>query len=311
MEHPLFTLSTKPDTAVRHYGNNGNKVTIVPSTIGLATIFDKDILIYCISQLMAAINREEEPTKTLRIKAHDFLVSTNRQIDGDGYKRLSKSLDRLAGTLIKTNIKTNGFVFDKRFHIVESAEIIREDPFKESSRMIGIEITLSDWLFNAVIGKEVLSINRQYFRLRKPIERRIYEIARKHCGNQKKWHIGLKNLHKKVGSSDTLRKFKMKVKHIIENNHLPDYSLYFEGENVVFTLKECQEKKGVINHDDDRFFLKPTTFGKAKNILGRNFDVYAVESEWFSWWVQSGKPELLTPDGAFINFCKNKVGKKV
>ena len=28
----------------------------MPSVNGLATIFDKDILIYCISQLMAALN---------------------------------------------------------------------------------------------------------------------------------------------------------------------------------------------------------------------------------------------------------------
>jgi plasmid replication initiation protein len=66
--------------------------------------------------------------------------------------------------------------------------------------MVELEITLSEWLYNSVIGEEVLSINHDYFRLRKPIERRIYEIARKHCGKQKRWHIGIENLHKKVGS---------------------------------------------------------------------------------------------------------------
>jgi hypothetical protein len=42
-----------------------------------------------------------------------------------------------------------------------------------------------------------LTLNRDYFRLRKPIERRIYEIARKHCGRKKEWSIGLALLHKK------------------------------------------------------------------------------------------------------------------
>ncbi|WP_443019818.1 replication initiator protein A [Sphingobium sp. CAP-1] len=28
----------------------------------------------------------------------------------------------------------------------------------------------------------MLTLNRRYFRLRKPLERRLYEIARKHCG---------------------------------------------------------------------------------------------------------------------------------
>ncbi|MCA9184408.1 MAG: replication initiator protein A [Pirellulaceae bacterium] len=28
----------------------------------------------------------------------------------------------------------------------------------------------------------MLTLHRDYFRLRKPLERRVYEIARKHCG---------------------------------------------------------------------------------------------------------------------------------
>ena len=60
--------------------------------------------------------------------------------------------------------------------------------------MEAVEVTLSEWLYNAVLGKEVLTISRDYFRLRKPIERRLYELARKHCGNQEKWTVGLKIL---------------------------------------------------------------------------------------------------------------------
>ncbi|MBA4143306.1 MAG: replication initiator protein A [Nitrosospira sp.] len=39
-------------------------------------------------------------------------------------------------------------------------------------------------LYNVVQAHEVLKINPSHFRLRKPIERRLYELARKHCGNQ-------------------------------------------------------------------------------------------------------------------------------
>ena len=45
MEHPLFSIAKKPDTKIRTYEHNGNTVKIVPSVLGLATIFDKDILI--------------------------------------------------------------------------------------------------------------------------------------------------------------------------------------------------------------------------------------------------------------------------
>lgn len=307
MEHPLFTLSTKPDTSIRHYEHNGNSLTIYPSVLGLATIHDKDILIYCISQLMAGINQGKEPNKIIRFKARDLLVSTNRQTDGDGYKRLSKALDRLSGVLLKTNIKTNNKIIDDRFHILDSATIIRENPADETSRMIEVKVKLSDWLYNAVLGKEVLSINRQYFRLRKPIERRIYEIARKHCGNQKRWHIGLKKLHKKVGSSSTVRKFKLTLKHMVDNDHLPDYSLQLDGENIIFRYKNWKNELNTVNHKDEKMALSPDTIEKAKKILGRKFDVYAIKSEWYDWWIKKGKIELKTADGAFIRFCQKKI----
>lgn len=57
MEHPIFSLATKPDRRVFRYEHNGNKLEIVPSVKGLATIHDKDILIYCISQLIGKMNQ--------------------------------------------------------------------------------------------------------------------------------------------------------------------------------------------------------------------------------------------------------------
>lgn len=105
MEHPLFSLSTKIDTKIRNYEHNENTVKIAPSAYGMATIHDKDILIYCISQLMAGINQGETPSRKVRFKAHDLLITTNRPTGGESYKRLRRAFDRLAGTLITTNIK--------------------------------------------------------------------------------------------------------------------------------------------------------------------------------------------------------------
>ncbi|SHN93638.1 RepA [Bathymodiolus heckerae thiotrophic gill symbiont] len=150
MEHPLFTLSTKPDTAIRNYEHNGNTVRIAPSAYGLATIHDKDILIYCISQLMAGLNQGETPSRKIRFKAHDLLVTTNRQTSGQGYKLLRQAFDRLHGTSITTNIKTNGQEVIEGFHIIDAYKIVIDDP--KTKRMIELEVTLSEWLYNSVIG---------------------------------------------------------------------------------------------------------------------------------------------------------------
>jgi plasmid replication initiation protein len=106
MEHPFYSLSKKPETAIRRYEHNGNWLQIVPSVKGLATIYDKDILIYCISQLMEKLKRNEPVGPRVRITSHDLLVFTNRGTAGKDYNALCEAIDRLAGTRITTNIRT-------------------------------------------------------------------------------------------------------------------------------------------------------------------------------------------------------------
>ena len=138
----------------------------------MATIHDKDILLYCISQLVAKMNAglvlDERQHKTLNLKAYDLLVATNRNTDRRGYEQLEAALDRLSGTRIKTNIRTNKEAVKEGFGLIDSWRIIRNT---KSERMSEIELTLSKWVFNAVKGREVLTLHRDYFRLRKPLER--------------------------------------------------------------------------------------------------------------------------------------------
>ena len=124
-----------------------------------------------------------------------MLVSTNRNIDGRGYEQLIAALDRLRGTSIKTNIKTGGIESTSGFGLIDSWNVMRHT---ESGRMSEMRVNLSDWVFNAVTRHEVLTLHRDYFRLRKPLERRMYELARKHCGQQDEWAISLDLLRKKM-----------------------------------------------------------------------------------------------------------------
>src|SRR6185312_1702243 len=126
MEHPIFSLATKPDIHVREYEHNGVKVAVMPSALGLATIHDKDILIYCISQLVAKMNAGVELQKTLHLKAYDLLVSTNRNTDGRGYEQLKSALDRLSGTRIRTNIKTGEQEVTEGFGLIDGWRIVRQ-----------------------------------------------------------------------------------------------------------------------------------------------------------------------------------------
>ena len=67
MEHPIFSLSKTPDRKVRHYEHNGVHVTVAPSAYGRATIWDKDILLYCVSVLTEGLNQGREVSRTVRL----------------------------------------------------------------------------------------------------------------------------------------------------------------------------------------------------------------------------------------------------
>ncbi|MBV8356906.1 MAG: replication initiator protein A, partial [Deltaproteobacteria bacterium] len=118
MEHPIFALSKTPDRQIRHYEHNGAIITVTPSVLGRATIWDKDVLIYAVSQLMEAANQGRSISRRVRLKAYDLLVATNRHVGGKNYERLKECLKRLAGTRIETNIATNGKRISEGFGLI-------------------------------------------------------------------------------------------------------------------------------------------------------------------------------------------------
>ena len=233
MAHPIFSLSPQPEMRTLRYVNEKTIVEIQPSAKGLATIFDKDILIYCISKLMHAKNKGDAIKSTVRITTHDMFVATNRSGGGVSYQRLEHALDRLAGTRIKTNIVTGEEVSTQNFGLINAYDYNRKGSgFAERLRYLDIE--LSDWLFRAINAAEVLPISREYFRLRRPIDRRLYEIARKHCGKQASWRVGTDLLQKKCGSKQAAKHFAAHLRELVRSNHLPDYAVTLETSQALF-----------------------------------------------------------------------------
>ena len=243
MEAPIFALTTKKDLSTWSWKSKDGlrSVEVYPSVKGRATQHDKDVLIYVISQLTEGLNQNHPDARqrVVRFKVYDYLVTTNKTASGNEYQRLRESFERLRGTSITTDIRTGGQRTQEGFGIIDSWSIIEKSPTDE--RMIAVEITLSKWLFNAVQAHEVLTINRDYFRLRKPLERRLYELARKHCGHQTMWSIGLELLQEKAGSKCNLREFRRMVREVAEADTLPDYRMILDKtDKVIFYVKNPQ-----------------------------------------------------------------------
>lgn len=299
MEHPMFSLSTRPDLRILSYAHNGVEITVTPSVRGLATIHDKDILIYCVSQLMAAINAGRPVAPHLRLKAADLMVATGREASGDGYLRLREAFERLAGTRVTTNIVTGGMETTTGFGLIESWQIVRRS---RGGRMVSVSVTLSDWLWQAVLSRSVLTLSRDYFRLRKPLERRVYEIARKHCGRQPEWRISVAVLHKKSGSASPLRVFRRMVRTMITADILPDYQLSEEPGDLI----RVSPRTAMVEEAAGPGPLLAPEVIEAARALAPGWDIYALEADWRGYWLLSGRPPLLSPRRAFLGYVRKR-----
>jgi transposase len=137
----------------------------------------------------------------------------------------------------------------------------------------------------------------------KPIERRVYEIARKFCGSQPSHKVGLEKLLKRTGARMPLKRFRHVIRDLAGHDHLPDYSVSFEeeGDNVVFTSRGSfvsMAEAEPIEHAPIAV-LQPDTYNKARQ-AAPGWDVYVLEQDWRSWMTEPPR----NPDGAFIGFCR-------
>lgn len=301
MEHPIFSLATKPDHRHLHYQNGENTLSIIPSGNGLPTIFDKDILIFCISQLIHKKNRGEPIGKRVRFSGRELLIATNRPTNNLGYKRLKDAFSRLRGTNFETNIRSGGRAETRIFGLIDEGGFVMKEDF---SRVDYCEVVLSDWVMNAINASEVVTISNDYFRLRRPLERRLYEIGRKHCGNQKRWHISLDKLKAKTGSNAPLKKFRHNVKQIITEDNTPFYKLELTADDLVI----FRPRKSKIELAPD-LVIDDWAEDQAREIAHqKRWDYYHLRSRWMDFAKKEaaeGRPAD-NPSAAFIAWCQKQ-----
>lgn len=243
MEVPIFSLNKNKDTDQFVWkGKNGSKVIVTPNKYGRATIWDKDILIYLFGQIAAEINRGGTPGRTVRATAYDILVSTGRDVGGKDYKSLEAALRRLRGTAIETNIKTEGLKSKREFSIIQDWGTVEKS---KDGNMVAVEITLSEWLYQAVTSLDVLTYDREYYRLSSGMEKRLYEIFRKHCGKQNSWKIGEEALFVKSGSRGDIRNFRRFLKS--RSNRSESDPNLFQGKILGYRFDyDIKDKKVVV-----------------------------------------------------------------
>ncbi|KEJ87702.1 replication initiator protein A, partial [Sulfitobacter donghicola] len=177
-------------------------------------------------------------------------------------------------------------------------QIVRQG---RGGRMLWVSVTLSEWLYRAVLDKAVLTLNRAYFTLRKPLERRIYELARKHCGRQASWTVSVDTLLKKSGSASPRRVFRKMLRDMIVADLLPDYTVAeVPGDLMRF------ERRGTVVEPRQMPVPSAAALERARS-LAPGMDVYGLQADWQAAWAARGQRALRNPDAAFIGWVTKQV----
>ncbi|MEM8741474.1 MAG: replication initiator protein A, partial [Pseudomonadota bacterium] len=238
MAYPFFALSKTPSRQEIHFAEAEVELRVRPSGRGLATIYDKEILIYLASLAMDRLNRGEEFSGVLTFTAYDFFKLAGLSgASGKNYQRLSGALERLQGTQIRTSIETGGVSVEGWFSWISEAQIVYSRTARGEKRARAIRVRLTDWLVRAIVAdRSVLSYDRSYFTLN-AVERRLYEIARSGCAGpvargdapaeRAGFVLDLATLRDRVGVTSPLKKFRQLLAQIVARDDLPGYRVAF------------------------------------------------------------------------------------
>lgn len=242
MEYPYFSISTIIDKKPRELVIGDETLIIEPGPAGRPTIWDKDILLYCVSHIAEGINRGERVSRTVRTDSYALLCATNRGTGGNSYTKLVDAVKRLKGTQYYLEVKNPERGVKRQLRALEGfidEAVVTE--YDDKKRAISIDITLSENFYLRVCDlKNVLTLSPEYYQVRKGVVRRLYELARKFCGKKckgKTWAISLAKLQERTGSTSTLRKFRAVIKDLAEGRStIPEYGVSYD--------QEAQKDKG-------------------------------------------------------------------
>jgi len=234
MAHPFagFSKDLEEITYQRQFSDGREVMVHVSSGVfGMATIHDFDVVLYVISVIQEAMNRGEEPPRTVTFTPRQFLTWTGRSTGGRAYDNLYHALERLASTSVKTTVSEGGSRRENMEPWLAWNIRLREDG-ETLRRNDQITIRLNSWLWTSVAEHEfVLAIDQSYFNLRSAYDRFLYRVFRKSVGQDRFWGWKMRTLYKKAGTDVRFSHFAYKVRECSREDRLPRYRLSVLEEN--------------------------------------------------------------------------------
>lgn len=223
MAFPFFALSKGKWTKPLAYRTESVSIEIVATPKGVATIYDKEVLLYIASLMVAKLEAGVQPAQDFYFTAYDLFRVTGDGGSARSYARLSDALERLQGTQIKTNIEAGGEGQAGFFSWLSDAQLQYTKTKSGDKRLKAVKVRLCDWLYRAILrDRRVLAYAPSYFSLG-PVERRLYEVARSTCVNGAV-EVDIEELRLQLGYQSSLKHFRFELKRIVDEHAIPDFT---------------------------------------------------------------------------------------
>lgn len=314
MEFPFFSIQKQPKVTPILFEDDKVQIKVEPGAKGIATVWDKDILIYLATLLNDRLERGLPVSRTIQFAAYDCLKSTGRGTGKRSYELFLDALYRLRSTNITTTIEANRQTERRGFGWIETWRVIEREKADGNRIMGGVEVTINDWMFRAITKeRRVLTINEKYFSLKMGLERRLYELARKHCGKQRAFSIRLTKLADKCGGTPDLRRFRAAIRKVIARDQVPDYRIVLEGEArrsrsstleiVTFYSRNFSNNE---QPPEANLSIDIHTFEEAQRKYP-GYDIETIISAWEHWIVDGHKEHPRQKRPAFLAFCEKYI----
>lgn len=305
MEYPFYSITKRPNRDAIRVERNNRWIEIRPSVKGRPTIYDKDLIIYIISQVAAATEKGDPVPEEIEFDPYTFLLWTQRSTGGRDYEALCDMIERLDGTRYRTNVTTGGVKNDSWFGMLDRVDLKTDE---KTGRPYKVTVTVSKWLAEAIKERDLLTLNPNYFRLRRPMERRLYEICRKICGRQERFPgIGLEKLKELLGSNiKTIRDLRRAIVDIVRSHQdadgFPDYHLRFEDDVLRMTPKAEFLAKLLPPGPGRDVRLPRHAHEDARKIL-EGWCPRDVEDKWRAW-ISKEEITVKSPLDHYLEFCR-------
>jgi len=233
MDIAVFRLSksqTRKGDLIRYHLPDA-VVEVAGGPHGMATIYDYDIVLMCISHLADAMRRHQAgreplPPRTFRPHAAEIFKFCRMSDGGRSYEGLEAALDRLQGTFIKITASDGGSSTRRTgyFPLIAGAKVVSRT---DTGRIEQVEIQIPEWIYESVTradNPEILTVSPQYFLIEKGLSRFIYRLCRKAAGKGEA-RYSFRTIHERSGSTRELKKFTYELRQLIAANDLPDFQL--------------------------------------------------------------------------------------